>query len=170
MVRVSGETGSFRSAPPRIPVAALVNTRTDDGSWQAHAIEVNLRNGGTTHPVLTMHCMTDGSYVEDSGEFIADGAAKHYVASDHLEHPAYRATHLPSPALSARRVSRGSAEQRGSCRARLLPNRTSQIQRKTLWTNSAARSTALARGHASHAKKSNVFTASANRHPLIKRL
>jgi hypothetical protein len=76
----------------------FVTTRTDDGSWQAHAIEVNLRNGGTTHPFLTMQCMTDGSYVEDSGVFIADGVAKHYVASDHLEHPAYRAL-TPDDAL-----------------------------------------------------------------------
>lgn len=36
--------------------------------------------------------------MEDSGEFIADDVAKHYVASDHLEHPDYRAL-TPDDAL-----------------------------------------------------------------------
>jgi hypothetical protein len=73
-------------------------TAASDGSWDAHAIEINLRNGGTTHPALTMLALTDGAYDESSGEFLADGAAKHYVATDHLEHPAYRAL-TPDDAL-----------------------------------------------------------------------
>jgi hypothetical protein len=76
----------------------FVTTRTSNSPWDAHAIEINLRNGGTTHPALTMLAMTDGSYDEDSGDFVANGAAKHYVASDHLEHPAYRAL-TPDDAL-----------------------------------------------------------------------
>lgn len=60
-------------------------TRTDDG-WQDHAIELNLRKGGTTHPFLTLQFLTDGSYDESSGHFFApDGQRKFYVASDHLE-------------------------------------------------------------------------------------
>lgn len=60
-------------------------TRTDDG-WRDHAIELNLRKGGTTHPFLTLQFLTDGSYDESSGHFFApNGQRKFYVASDHLE-------------------------------------------------------------------------------------
>ena len=31
-----------------------------DGSWQHNAIEINLRKGGTTHPLLTLQFLTDG--------------------------------------------------------------------------------------------------------------
>ncbi|MGI9642498.1 MAG: peptide ligase PGM1-related protein [Acidimicrobiia bacterium] len=59
-------------------------TRTADG-WQDHAIELNLRKGGTTHPFLTLQFLTDGHYDEASGHFLApSGQRKHYVASDHL--------------------------------------------------------------------------------------
>jgi hypothetical protein len=60
-------------------------TRTD-GGWQDHAIELNLRKGGTTHPFLTLQFLTDGKYDEASGHFLApSGQRKFYVASDHLE-------------------------------------------------------------------------------------
>jgi hypothetical protein len=60
-------------------------TRTDDG-WHDHAIELNLRKGGTTHPFLTLQFLTDGAYDEGSGHFLAPGGQrKFYVASDHLE-------------------------------------------------------------------------------------
>ena len=60
-------------------------TPTEDG-WQDHAIELNLRKGGTTHPFLTLQFLTDGHYDEESGHFLApSGRQKHYVTSDHLE-------------------------------------------------------------------------------------
>lgn len=60
-------------------------TRTDDG-WRDHAIELNLRKGGTTHPFLTLQFLTDGDYDEASGHFLApSGRRKHYVMTDHLE-------------------------------------------------------------------------------------
>ncbi|HVF03990.1 MAG TPA: peptide ligase PGM1-related protein [Frankiaceae bacterium] len=63
----------------------------DGDGWTAYAIEVNLRNGGTTHPLLTLAALTDGTYDAAAGEFrCADGTARHYVASDHVESPAYR--------------------------------------------------------------------------------
>ncbi|MBT8165752.1 MAG: hypothetical protein HKO82_12410 [Acidimicrobiia bacterium] len=62
----------------------FIMTRTDDG-WQHHAIELNLRKGGTTHPFLTLQFLTDGNYDEASGHFLApNGQRKFYVASDHL--------------------------------------------------------------------------------------
>lgn len=62
-----------------------IMTRTDD-AWQEHAIELNLRKGGTTHPFLTLQFLTDGEYDETSGHFLApSGQRKYYVASDHIE-------------------------------------------------------------------------------------
>ena len=63
----------------------------DDGQWQPYAIEVNLRKGGTTHPFLTLQYLTDGIYDPDTGEFTTEsGERRYYVASDHVESPAYR--------------------------------------------------------------------------------
>jgi len=57
-----------------------------DGSWDAYAIEINLRKGGTTHPFLTLQFLTDGRYDPDAAVFVApDGTEKHYVASDHVD-------------------------------------------------------------------------------------
>jgi hypothetical protein len=62
-----------------------------NGDWEASAVEINLRNGGTTHPVLTLQALTDGEYREASGHFVAgDGTAKHYIATDDLESEAYK--------------------------------------------------------------------------------
>jgi hypothetical protein len=54
------------------------------------AVEINLRNGDTTHPALTLLALTQGEYVAESGAFVADGTPKHYVATDHLEVPGLR--------------------------------------------------------------------------------
>lgn len=67
----------------------FVMVRRADG-WHAYAIEINLRNGGTTHPALTLLGLTDGTYDEDTGLFQASDGPRYYVASDHIEHPAYR--------------------------------------------------------------------------------
>ncbi len=64
----------------------FVAARTDHG-WALHAIEINLRNGGTTHPALTLLALTEGDYIADEGRFVVDGVDKHYVATDHLEAP-----------------------------------------------------------------------------------
>ena len=63
----------------------------DDGQWQPYAIEVNLRKGGTTHPFLTLQYLTDGIYDPETGQFTTEsGERRFYVASDHVESPAYR--------------------------------------------------------------------------------
>ncbi|WP_083707264.1 peptide ligase PGM1-related protein [Intrasporangium flavum] len=60
-------------------------------AWEAHAIEINLRKGGTTHPFLTLQFLTDGEYVHEEGRFVTpSGQARHLVATDHLEDPALR--------------------------------------------------------------------------------
>ncbi|MGQ0848504.1 MAG: peptide ligase PGM1-related protein [Actinomycetota bacterium] len=57
--------------------------------WSPYAIEINLRNGGTTHPMLTMQALTNGSFDSGTGRFHVDGSERFYVATDHLESPAY---------------------------------------------------------------------------------
>ena len=79
-----GELLAERGVMGRFAIDFMM-TRTDDG-WQNHAIELNLRKGGTTHPFLTLQFLTDGAYDEASGHFLApSGQRKYYVTSDHLE-------------------------------------------------------------------------------------
>ncbi len=69
----------------------FVVVRNGEG-WDPYAIELNLRKGGTTHPFLTLQFLTDGVYDPETGVFRApSGCEKHFVASDHVESPAYRA-------------------------------------------------------------------------------
>lgn len=59
--------------------------------WRPYAIEINLRNGGTTHPMLTLGALTDGEFDPTSNTFPVDGGERFYVATDHLEDDSYRA-------------------------------------------------------------------------------
>ena len=69
----------------------FVVVRAKDGKWEPHAIEINLRKGGTTHPFLTLQFLTDGTYNHETGIFTApNGQQKFFVASDHVESPRYR--------------------------------------------------------------------------------
>ena len=62
-----------------------------NGKWEPYAIEINLRKGGTTHPFLTLQFLTDGKYDPETAIFTApNGRQKFFVASDHVESPAYR--------------------------------------------------------------------------------
>ena len=62
-----------------------------DGQWDLQAIEVNLRQGGTTHPTMALRAITSGQLEPDSGRFLAPtGQALHYMASDNVSHPALR--------------------------------------------------------------------------------
>jgi hypothetical protein len=63
----------------------------ENGVWRHHAIEVNLRKGGTTHPFLTLRFLTDGKYDVDTGLFHSQsGRAKYYYASDSVQSDAYK--------------------------------------------------------------------------------
>jgi len=59
--------------------------------WSPYAIEINLRNGGTTHPALTLLALTGGDYDETSGQFVTRTGPKHYFATDYLQRPEYAA-------------------------------------------------------------------------------
>jgi hypothetical protein len=61
------------------------------GEWQPYALEINLRCGGTTHPLFALTALTDGAYEPLSAEYrTRHGDLKHYAATDHLDSPAYR--------------------------------------------------------------------------------
>jgi PGM1 C-terminal domain len=61
------------------------------GGWEAYAIEVNLRKGGTTHPFLTLQFLTDGTYDPSACSFTASsGVEKFLIATDHLQSHSFR--------------------------------------------------------------------------------
>ena len=57
-----------RSGAPR-STSSSPATRT--GGWRAYAIEVNLRNGGTTHPLAALELLSGGAYDPESATFRA---------------------------------------------------------------------------------------------------
>ena len=62
-----------------------------NGSWEPYALEINLRCGGTTHPLFALTSLTDGAYDPLASEWrTRNGDIKHYVATDHLDSPAYQ--------------------------------------------------------------------------------
>jgi hypothetical protein len=63
----------------------------DGGGWKHHAIEINLRKGGTTHPFIMLQYLTDGAYDPETGLFnTPDGEPRYYYATDNLESECYR--------------------------------------------------------------------------------
>ncbi len=65
--------------------------RKIDGRWDLQAIEVNLRQGGTTHPTMALRAITAGALDQETGLFLAPtGQALHYTATDNLTHPKLR--------------------------------------------------------------------------------
>jgi len=59
--------------------------RRANGEWCVHAIEINLRYTGTTHPQLTMRLLTHGHYDSNSGLYYSNkGVAKYYVETDYM--------------------------------------------------------------------------------------
>lgn len=70
----------------------FVTVQDEAGEWEAYAIELNLRKGGTTHPFLTLQFLAGGDFDGDAGVYrTASGAAKYLVATDHLEDDRLRA-------------------------------------------------------------------------------
>jgi hypothetical protein len=85
-----GHVLSRKGVIGRFAVDFVVGQRAD-GQWQAHAIEINLRMGGTTPPFYALEFLSGGQLDAVSGRFIAtDGTAKYYSATDNLKSPAYR--------------------------------------------------------------------------------
>jgi hypothetical protein len=88
-VRV-GHVLAKRGALGRFGVDFVV-TRSDGGPWRAHAIEINLRMGGTTPPFMALEFLGRGRLDPESGLYVAaDGRTKYYYATDNLKSPKYR--------------------------------------------------------------------------------
>jgi hypothetical protein len=85
-----GECLASKGAMERFSVD-FVASQQRDGHWDLQAIEINLRKGGTTHPLMSLRYLTNGQYDPSSGLFLtAEGQPKYYVATDNLQHPQYK--------------------------------------------------------------------------------
>jgi hypothetical protein len=84
--------------------AAEANCAFDENGhlWDLHALEINLRPGGATHPIMTLNLLTDGHYDEATGLYTLnedstvyagrlgeDQRHRFYVASDNVKNPAF---------------------------------------------------------------------------------
>ncbi|MEB3296029.1 MAG: peptide ligase PGM1-related protein [Cyanobacteriota bacterium] len=84
-----GEALAAEGALERYAVDFIAR-RVDD-HWDLQAIEVNLRQGGTTHPHLALSAITSGRLDQSDGLYRSPtGQALHYVATDNLCAPGLR--------------------------------------------------------------------------------
>ena len=75
----------------RLSVDFLATRNGTADRWRITAIEINLRMGGTTHPMLALRFLTGGHFDSETGLLHApDGRAKYYRASDNVESERYR--------------------------------------------------------------------------------
>ncbi len=66
-------------------------TLREGDTWQHHAIEINLRKGGTTLPFHMLQFLTAGRYDPERCEFLTPtGQQRVYYATDNLCRPEYR--------------------------------------------------------------------------------
>jgi len=87
--RAVGEALAAEGALERYAVDFIA--RRLDGRWDLQAIEVNLRQGGTTHPYMALRAITWGALDQNSGAFLSPtGQAQHYRATDNLTDPRLR--------------------------------------------------------------------------------
>ena len=60
-------------------------------AWEHHAIEINLRKGGTTLPYQMLQFLTDGRYCASTARFLTPvGQERCYYATDNLVNPLFR--------------------------------------------------------------------------------
>jgi hypothetical protein len=68
----------------------FVSAPVGDG-WRHHALEINLRKGGTTHTFQMLQFLTQGHYDPERGEFVTpSGEPRCYYATDNLVNAQYR--------------------------------------------------------------------------------
>jgi hypothetical protein len=87
----AGELLAQRGVIGRFAVDFLALPDGDNGGQRLIAIEINMRQGGTTHPFNTLKFMTDGHCDPETGVFLtAQGSERAYFATDVLSAPRYR--------------------------------------------------------------------------------
>jgi hypothetical protein len=86
----AGEALARRGAVGRMGVDFAVAWDTD-GRHSVHALEVNLRKGGTTHPFAALRNHVPGRYDAEAGRWVAaaDGSPRAYRATDNLLNPGW---------------------------------------------------------------------------------
>jgi len=68
----------------------FVSVPGEDG-WRHHAIEINLRKGGTTHTFQMLQFLTQGRYDPERAVFVTPaGETRRYYATDNVVNPLYR--------------------------------------------------------------------------------
>jgi hypothetical protein len=66
----------------------FVVARDEGGPWHSYAVEINLREGGTSHPFGALYLLAGGEYDPATGRFLtAAGEERYYTASDNLVDP-----------------------------------------------------------------------------------
>ena len=86
-----GEVLASHGAVSRFGVDFLVSRQHTSEPWNLHALEINLRVLGTTHPFLALQFLTGGRLDPESGLFLSlSGRAKYYMATDNLRSFGYR--------------------------------------------------------------------------------
>ena len=74
----------------RFSVDFVASAPAGGNNWQVHALEINLRKGGTTHPYAALRNVAPGRYEPESGRWLtADGSTRCYSATDNLVDPAW---------------------------------------------------------------------------------
>ena len=66
-----GEALAARGAMERYSVDFIAVQDPETKAWTLHAIEINLRKGGTTHPFMTLKLLTNGTYDYSTGLFLS---------------------------------------------------------------------------------------------------
>jgi hypothetical protein len=86
-----GRVLAQHGAVSRFGVDFLVSHHDPAQPWTMHALEINLRVLGTTHPFLALQFLTGGHLDPESGLFLSlSGRAKYYMATDNLRSTGYR--------------------------------------------------------------------------------
>jgi PGM1 C-terminal domain len=65
----------------------FVAARDRGQPWRLCALEVNLRRGGTTAPIVVLSSLLPGRYDAHGRWRLSDGSARYYCATDHLGDP-----------------------------------------------------------------------------------
>lgn len=84
-----GEALAAEGALERFAVDTLAQRRGD--RWELKAIEINLRQGGTTHPTMALNAISGGQLDQTSGRYLSPtGGNLYYHATDTLVEPELR--------------------------------------------------------------------------------
>jgi len=77
-----GKVLSSKGCRDRFAIDYVV--RKVEGKWEAFAIEINLRWGGTSHPLIFAKHVTNSMLTPNGLLLGADGINKFYVATDNV--------------------------------------------------------------------------------------